>query len=157
VPLVLEILRHGEAQPSGSGGDAARPLSPAGRRVIAALAAGLAIEGWVPKRILSSPILRARQTAQIVRDATPRAPAIEPLEELLPEGRPSDVLAALGAHQANTGHVLLVTHQPLAGRLAALLTGAAQAFRPGTLVRIDCDAEPGAGRGRLIRTIEPGP
>ena len=157
MPLVLEILRHGEAEPAVSGGDAARPLSPAGRRAVAALAAALAIEGWGPKRIFSSPILRARQTAEIVRDATPRAPAIEPLDELLPERDPSDVLAALGAHQANTGHVLLVTHQPLAGRLAALLTGDAPAFRPGTLVRIECAAGPGPGRGRLILSIEPGP
>lgn len=155
MPLVLEILRHGEAEPSGAAGDAARPLSPAGRRAVAALAAGLALEGWQPGRIFSSPILRARQTAEIVREATPGAPAIEPMEELLPERDPSDVLQALKAQSAITGDVLLVAHQPLAGRLAALLTGDAPAFRPGTLVRIECAAAPGAGRGRLIRTVEP--
>ena len=157
MPIVLEILRHGEAEPAGQGGDAARPLSPVGRRAVAALAAALAREGAGPKRIVASPILRARQTAEIVRDATPGALAVEPLDELLPEREPSVVLAALEAHDAFDGRVLLVTHQPLAGRLAALLTGDAPGFRPGTLVRIECAAGPGAGRGRLVRTIEPGP
>lgn len=155
MPLVLEILRHGEAEPAGAAGDAARPLSPTGRRAVTALAAGLAMEGGRPGRIFSSPILRARQTAEIVRDAMPRAPAIEPMEELLPERDPSDVLRALEAQGAITGDVLLVTHQPLAGRLAALLTGDAPALRPGTLVRIECAAGVGPGSGRLIRTVEP--
>jgi phosphohistidine phosphatase len=155
VPLLLDILRHGEAEPAGSGGDAVRPLSLAGRGVVAALAAGLAMEGWRHERIFSSPMLRARHTAEIVRDATPDAAAIERMDELLPERDPSDVLAVLGAHGATAGHVLLVTHQPLAGRLAALLTGDAPAFRPGTLVRIECAAGPGPGSGRLIRTVEP--
>ena len=157
MPLVLEILRHGEAVPAGPGGDAARPLSSAGRHAVAALAAGLALDRWRPDRIFSSPILRARQTAKIVREAMPDAPEIEPLDELLPDCEPSRVLAALRVHDARAGRVLLVTHQPLAGRLAALLTGEAPAFRPGTLVRIECETEPGPGRGRLLHTIDPGP
>ena len=155
MPLVLEILRHGEAEPAGAKGDSARRLSPAGRSAVGALAARLAREGWRPDRIFSSPMLRALETAEIVREATPRAPAIERLEELLPESEPSDVLAALVAHGAAAGTVLLATHQPLAGRLAAHLTGAAPAFRPGTLVRIELAAGPGAGEGRVVSTFEP--
>ena len=155
MPLVLAILRHGEAEPPAARGDAARPLSPAGRRAVGALAAGLAREGWRPDRILSSPMLRARQTAEIVRGAAPRAPAIEPLDELLPESEPADVVAALDAHDVAAGVVLLVTHQPLAGRLAAHLSGVTPPFRPGTLVSIEFAAGPGAGRGRWVRTIEP--
>ena len=155
MPLFLDVLRHGEAEPAGLGGDAARPLSPAGRRVVAALATSLGREGGRPDRIFSSPMLRARQTAEIVRDAMPDAAAIERMEELLPERDPSDVLGALVAQGATAGHVLLVTHQPLAGRLTALLTGEAPAFRPGTLVRLECAAGFGPGCGRVIRTIEP--
>ena len=154
MPLVLDILRHGAAEAAGAAGDSARPLSAAGRRVVSALAATLANEGWRPDRIFTSPMLRARQTAEIVRGASP-APAIERLDALLPESEPSDVLAALNAHGAVAGHALLVTHQPLAGRLASHLTGATPAFPPGTLVRIELADGPGARRGRVVRAIEP--
>ena len=157
MPLVLDVLRHGEAEPAGAAGDSARALSRAGRRAVGALAADLTAEIRRPDRIFSSPMLRARQTAEIVRDAAPGAPAIEPLDELLPESEPSDVLLALEAQGAVAGYALLVTHQPLAGRLAALITGEAPTFKPGTLVRIECAAGPGPGRGRVIRVIEPKP
>lgn len=157
MPLLLEILRHGHAEPSEAGGDAGRPLSAAGRRAMTGLAARLAGEGWRTDRIFSSPLLRARQTAGIVRGAMPHAPAIEPLDELLPEWDPSDLLATLEARDAMEGRVLLVSHQPLAGRLAALLTGGVVPFRPGTLVGIECEKGPGATRGRVARVIDPGP
>ena len=156
VPLLLEILRHGHADPADTGGDAGRPLSAAGRRAVADLAAKLANDGWRADRIFSSPLLRARQTAEIVRGASPHAPAIEPLDELRPEWEPSDLLVALEARKAVEGRVLLVSHQPLAGRLAALLTGAVQPFKPGTLVGIECETGLGAMRGRVTRVIDPG-
>jgi phosphohistidine phosphatase len=155
VPLLLDVLRHGEAEPAGSRGDSARELSSAGRRAITELTQGLAREAWRPDRIFSSPLARARQTAQIVRAGIPDAPEIEELYELLAETDPSDTLAALQAMNVVTGHVLLVTHQPLAGRLAALLTGEAPGFSPGTLVRIECAAGLQPDRGRVVRAIEP--
>jgi phosphohistidine phosphatase len=155
VPLVLDVLRHAEAGPAGPSGDAERALTPAGRRAIAALATRLASEGWRPGRIFTSPLLRARQTAEIARAASPHAPAIEPLEELRAEREPADVLAALAAAGAGDGHVLLVTHQPLAGRLAALLTGSEAPFKPGTLARFECPAGPRPGGGRLVMSVPP--
>ena len=154
MPLVLDVLRHGEAGPAGSGGDAERALSPGGIRAIAELAERLAAEGWRPDRIFSSPLLRARQTGEIVRGAAPGAPAIELLDELLAESDPEDALEALDAHGAGAGHVLLVTHQPLAGRLAARLTGQEASFHAGTLVRIQAGPEPAGGQ--VIRAILPG-
>jgi phosphohistidine phosphatase len=155
VPLLLDVLRHGEAESAGPGGDASRALSPAGRRAMTELAASLMTEGWRADRIFSSPLLRARQTAEIVREGTSAAPGIDQLDELLAEGEPAEVLAALRAHHAVTGHVLLVTHQPLAGRLAGLLTVEEPGFSPGTLVRIECATGLGPGRGRVIHVIEP--
>ena len=155
VPLCLDVLRHGEAEPSGARGDAGRALTAAGRRAIAELTANLALEGWRPDRILSSPLLRARQTAEIVHAGMSGAPEIEEIDELLAETEPSATMAALHAASATTGRVLLVTHQPLAGRLATLLTGDAPGFSPGTLVSIECAAGLRPGRGRVIRAIEP--
>jgi phosphohistidine phosphatase len=119
------------------------------------LAGRLASEGWRPDRIFSSPLPRARQTAEIVRGAAPHAPAIEPLDELLPEWEPSELLATLEERDAAEGRVLLVSHQPLAGRLAALLTGGVMPFKPGTLVGIECEKGTGRMRGRVIRVIDP--
>ena len=90
-----------------------------------------------------------------MRSGISGAPEIEELNELLAETEPSDALAALQAVNAANGHVLLVTHQPLAGRLAALLTGEAPGFSPGTLVRIECTAGLEPERGRVVRAIEP--
>ena len=158
MPLVVDILRHGEAESAGAGGDRTRALSPAGRKAMAALAVTLAGEGWRPGRIFSSPLARARQTAEIVGGAAaPDAPAIEPMEELGADREPHEVLAALEAQGATAGHILLVTHQPLAGRLAAILTGTEPGFRPGTLVRIEFAAALTPRRGRVVRTIPPAP
>ena len=157
VPFLLDVLRHGEAESPGPRGDAARALTPAGRRTVIELTQLLVREGWRPGRIFSSPLLRARQTAEIVRAGTPDAPEIEELPELQAETEPSDALAALDAMNVVKGHVLLVSHQPLAGRMAALLTGEAPGFSPGTLVRIECDAGLKPGGCRVVRAIEPRP
>ena len=121
------------------------------------LAARLAVEGWRPGWIFSSPLVRARQTAEIVRDACAGALEIEALEELLPEWEPEGVLSAVEARGALEGHVLLVSHQPIAGRVVRLLTGDAPAIRPGTLVEVECEADLVPGRGRVVRVIDPEP
>ena len=155
MPLVLDILRHGAAESAGAGGDEARALSPAGREAMTVLATTLAGEEWRPGRIFASPLVRARQTAEIVRGAAPDAPAIERMDELVADGEPHQVLTALAAHGATAGHLLLVTHQPLAGRLAAVLTGKEAGFRPGTLVRIEFATGLAPRRGRVVHTIPP--
>jgi phosphohistidine phosphatase len=155
VPFVLDIVRHAEAEAGGAAGDAPRALSDGGRRAMAVLAETLAKESWRPDRIFSSPLLRARQTAEILRGRAPGAPAIEGMEELLPDAEPSDTLLALRQHGALAGHVVLVTHQPLAGRLVALLAAEASSFKPGTLVRIEFAAEVVPGHGRVMRAIHP--
>ncbi len=156
MPLVLDLLRHGEAEAPGAGGDAARPLSAAGREALARLAGLLAAEGWSPDRIFSSPLLRARQTAEIVREAAPNSPAVEGVEELSADGDPSAVLELLSDRAPEARHVLLVTHQPLVGLLATLLAGGELPFPAGTLVRIECAAGAVPGGCRVIRSVQPG-
>jgi phosphohistidine phosphatase len=157
VPLVVDVLRHGEAEPAGSGGDDARPLSAAGRRAIAWLGTSLGRERRRYDRIFSSPLLRARQTAEILRDTGRPGAKIERMDELAAEAEPSEVLAALKAHGVSRGRVLLVTHQPLAGRLVMLLTGEAPAFRPGALVSVECGADLAPESGRVARAFPPAP
>jgi phosphohistidine phosphatase len=63
----IDVLRHGRALPAGAGGDSARPLSPGGVEEVARLGACLQALGAGPIRVLASPLLRAQQTAEIVR------------------------------------------------------------------------------------------
>src|ERR1700732_1592718 len=95
--------------------DGARPLSPAGMRRARKAAAGLKEFSKTPDRVLTSPLIRARQTAQILTDVAgwPRA---EEAPELSPGVPPLEVLALLG----NRGKlVAVVGHQPGLGALLA--------------------------------------
>jgi phosphohistidine phosphatase len=115
-----------------------RELSPEGVSDLTALAGRLAGEGWAPGRILSSPYLRALQTATIVARGAGAAAVVEPLAALEPEGEPEGVLEALAGLGIAGGHVLLVGHQPLLGLLVGHLTGVGRSLAAGTLIRVEC-------------------
>ena len=150
MPFVLDLLRHGAALPAAEGGDGARRLSPAGRRVLERLAERLVGLGWHPDRVFTSPLVRARDSARILLDRTAPELIPEVMEALGPGGETSDVLEALSAGRVSRGHVLLVGHQPLLGLLAGVLTaGTSPGFAPGTLVRIEFPDGPAAGGGAL--------
>lgn len=136
MPLILDLVRHGQALPTGTGGDAVRPLSEAGRDTIRRLADGLARDGWRPGALFTSPLTRARETAAILATA---CPGLEPtvLLELIPDAEPDEVVGALSERELPP-HVTLIGHQPLMGRLAAYLTGGPEpGFSPGAMVRIE--------------------
>jgi phosphohistidine phosphatase SixA len=148
VPLVLDLMRHGHALPAADDNDAGRRLSPRGREDLERLARRLKEMGWRPDRAFASPLSRARESAQIaLRGAAPDV-TLELLEALRPESHPGEILAALGAAGAITGHVFLVGHQPLMGLFAGWLTGGVPpAFPTGSLQRIEFAGPlaPGAG------------
>jgi len=76
---VLLIMRHGPAEAPGAGGDAVRVLSAAGRGQVRQAVDALSALLPVPRRIYSSPLVRARETAELLAgsfgveqiDATP--------------------------------------------------------------------------------------
>jgi phosphohistidine phosphatase SixA len=157
VPLVLDLLRHGEALPAAAGGDAARPLSPRGIATLERLARHLAELHWRPDLAFSSPLERALETTRII---LPLDPGIEvrALDELEPDGEPEGVVEALIAAGVSEGHVLLVGHQPLLGDLTGWLSGGpAHPFAPGAWVRLEFHdgLEPGgASIGLRLRPDE---
>jgi phosphohistidine phosphatase len=101
--------------------DAARPLSPAGIRRARKAAAGLKQLTKRPERLLTSPLVRARQTAQILTDIA-GWPEAEEVPELSP-GEPA--LAVLELLAKDRGKLTAVVgHQPGLGHLlAACLLG----------------------------------
>ena len=155
VAIVLDLLRHGQALPAGPEGDRQRMLSPAGVRRLTSLAARLAREGWRPDRVFSSPYARALDSARIVLRASAPAVAVEPLRALESEQEPSEVIEALVQRGVAAGHVLVVGHQPLLGRLVGYLTGVEQGLSPGMLVRVHCPQGMDQGSGRITLTQAP--
>ena len=150
MPLVLDLMRHGEALPAGVDGDDSRQLSPRGERDLQRLASHLARLGWHPERAFSSPLVRARESARIALQRLTSTVEVEVMEALRPGGAPAAVVAALADQCLSAGHVLMVGHQPLLGELAAFLTsGPGPGFTPGSLVRIEFAAVPAAGGGAL--------
>jgi len=154
-PLVLDLLRHGQALPGGSAGDHGRPLTPSGRRALERLGARLEREGTRYDRVLTSPLKRAAESAVAVLGAFATHAPIETLDDLAPDAAPTRLLVALRDLGPAHGHMLLVGHQPLLGQLALLLTGTETAFAPGTLVRVECPRGPITGSGRILLALHP--
>ncbi len=127
----LVIVRHAEAA-SGEP-DELRPLTAEGRETARALGEQLAREGLRPDAVLTSPLLRARETAQEL--ARPAGLRPEPDERLAP-GATAEGVRAAAAERGKT--VVVVGHQPDCSRIAAELSGGAEpAFAPGAMVAID--------------------
>src|SRR5258708_35952539 len=94
--------------------DGARPLSPAGIRRARKAAAGLKELSKAPDRVLTSPLVRARQTAQILTDV-PGSPQAMAVPELAPQAAAP---AGLTLPRSGTTQVRAVVGPP--ARLAAL-------------------------------------
>ena len=113
----LLIVRHAIAydrDPHRWREDADRPLSPAGIRRARKAAAGLKQLTLRPDRLLTSPLVRAKQTAQILVDIA-GWPTPEEIPELSP-GEPALAVLTLLARQ-RTKLTAVVGHQPGLGQL----------------------------------------
>ena len=77
MPRHFLLVRHARAEGHAAGGDAARRLTEGGRQAFAALARALAAELPVT-RIVTSPYLRARETAALLAEATGAPVEVEP-------------------------------------------------------------------------------
>jgi phosphohistidine phosphatase len=112
----LYLVRHAEAE-SGEP-DELRTLSAHGREQARQVGERFAADGVRPEVVLSSPLLRARETAEAIAKAT-GAPA-EPDERLAPGATAEDVRSSV-AGRGET--VVVVGHQPDCGQIAASITG----------------------------------
>jgi phosphohistidine phosphatase len=127
----LYLVRHAEAA-SGEPDDL-RPLTASGRQAAHALGARLASDGAHPEAVLTSPLLRARETAGALGRAL--GCTAEPDERLAPGATADQVLAAV---VGRGDEVVVVGHQPDCGRIAAELSGGPEpAFPPAGLVVLE--------------------
>jgi phosphohistidine phosphatase len=124
----LFLVRHAEAAPGEP--DALRPLTDEGRATARALAQRLAHEPI--DAVLSSPLLRARETASAIARAA-RLEA-EPDDRLAP-GATAETLRAALADRGET--VVVVGHNPDCAEIALELTGRLVSFAPGACREIE--------------------
>ena len=123
----LYVLRHGIAVERGTPGlgqDADRPLTAKGERRLWRITAAMAALELSFDLILSSPYLRARQTAGIVAEALRARKKLELLDSLTPGGDAKMLIAYLNGLGPAPEHVMLVGHEPyLSGLIARLISG----------------------------------
>ena len=135
---MIYLLRHGDAE-EGTGDDAARRLTPKGERQAGAAGQALAALGAEIDVCLTSPKLRAVDTARLACEALGLEPEIA--EEL--RGGSFDSLALT----AGRGGALLVGHEPDFSNEVARLTGAKVKLRKGGLAIV--------GGGVLVALLRP--
>lgn len=156
--LELYLVRHAIAAPRGDAwpDDGKRPLTEEGMTRMRRAARGLASLDDRLDLILSSPLVRARQTADILAGAFTPTPAIATVEALAPGGASAEVIAEIQKH-ARKRRIALVGHEPGLGELAARLMGARHAvpLKKGAVARIDLDAESPAVLGTLRWLLPP--
>lgn len=154
----LYLIRHGVAAERGPAwpDDAKRPLTEEGIGRMKKAAKGLKRLDVRLDVVVSSPLVRARQTAEVVAGVFDEMPPLVFTAALAPGGRYSDLLADLQTQVRRT-RIALVGHEPDLGRLAARLAGSRRAFefKKGAVCRIDVDALPPARSGTLRWFLPP--
>jgi phosphohistidine phosphatase len=129
--MQLFLVRHADAAPGEP--DELRRLTPEGRDQARTLGERLAAQGVQPDAVLTSPLLRARETGTAIADEL--GCKSEPSDSLAPGATATDVRAAV-AGRGET--VIVIGHQPDCGRIAAELgDGVEPSFPPAGIVQLE--------------------
>lgn len=145
--MKLYILRHGEAADHGDPrykNDADRPLTPKGIQRTKALAHALRQLDTTFDVIVSSPLVRARETAEIVERGLRLHGRLELTEHLAPSGDAERLVHLLNKVRPAPGSILLVGHEPYLSSLISLLcTGGSHlslTLKKGGLCRMEVES-----------------
>lgn len=156
--LELYLVRHGVAAERGADfpDDSKRPLTSDGIARLRKEAKALAALGIDFDQIISSPLVRTKQTADILAAAVQSQPSVVTSDSLAPAGTPTAVFQELSKHMRK-GRIALVGHEPNIGELAARLIGSRTPieFKKGAVCRIDFEVFPPKGQGHLRWFVTP--
>lgn len=155
----LYIMRHGIATERGHGtaGDFKRKLTADGRAKVEKIATGLKRLEVEFDWIVTSPLVRALETAQIVLDAYEGNVPMDVHDGLRP-GEPSDQLINFLSQQKKRRHILLVGHEPDLSSFAARLLRTGESnlvLKKGGCCLIELDEISVQSQGRLIWWLTP--
>ncbi len=159
----LYLMRHGIALPQDDPSvtqDAERPLTSKGIKRMRKAAKGVRELNIPFDSVLTSPALRARQTAEIVAAVLGIESRLEEISGLAPESTVEHLMFGLTRYQ-DRAHVLLVGHEPLLSDTAASLLGGRKPanvtldFKKGSLCCIEIETLPAASPGKLHWLLTP--
>jgi phosphohistidine phosphatase len=125
----LYIVRHAIAEPlagnSSEAQDSQRPLTDQGRKKFRKIARGLAGIGVQIDMILTSPYLRAADTAKILRKKLDLGKdQLAVMQDIAPGGDAARLIRDIGQKYGNLAGVAIVGHEPgLSGLISTLLSG----------------------------------
>ena len=152
-PLALFLARHGEAESAGFAPDAQRALTDSGRRHVRAVGRLLAEDPEAIDLVITSPLVRAVQTAEILAgelhfDGPIRA------EHDIANPASLEALTALATEvPPHVRGVLVVGHEPTMGIWAQALLGprgTQVSFRTGTVLGVHWHRGAGHATGRAV-------
>lgn len=145
--MKLYVLRHADAGDRGDPrypDDASRPISAKGVKRTRQLANWLRLRGASFDAILSSPLVRARQTAEIVARSLDLQKKLRLTNHLAPDGTFVDLIAQIESLRPHAESVLIVGHEPyLSGLISLLCTGGSSLqldLKKGGLCRMELEA-----------------
>jgi phosphohistidine phosphatase len=154
-------MRHGLAVARGSvrfSDDARRPLVPEGKEKMREIGEGLRRMGFEVDWIVTSPLVRATETAGIIAESLASSAPVDVCEAMRPGGAAEDALAYL-AKRPNCRRVLVVGHEPDLSEMAARLIGAGShanlGFKKGGCCMISFDEFPPKSPGQLVWWMTP--
>lgn len=154
----LWLVRHAvavERIPNGLE-DVDRPLTPKGRRQFKALARSLAACGETPELIVTSPLVRAAQTAEILRKAAGLRRKQVKVEEFVAPGMDARRLVRFLRNAEGKGTVAVVGHEPDMGTCSRqILAGGQLLFGKGHIACIEFEDGATLKSGRLAWFVGP--
>ena len=157
-PCSLYLVRHAIAAERGEEwrDDDKRPLTERGIARFREGVKGLSALDVELDEIFTSPLVRAKQTADLLAAGVKGKPSVKLLDALAPGHTPAAVMTQL-ARAARRRRIALVGHEPGLGELAAHLIGAARAlpFKKGGVCRIDVESLTSRRPGALTWFVTP--
>jgi len=156
--MQLYILRHGIAEDGKPGSsDSERALTAEGKKKLREVLRVASRAGVSPKLIISSPYLRAVETAEIAIDVLGYKETLLQTKVLIPSSDPKPVWEEIRVHN-DVPELMLVGHEPLLSILGAYLLGAPSVhidMKKGAILRIDLDKFGAAPHGVLKWMLVP--
>jgi len=147
--MELYLVRHAIAEDAAQAGgsDAGRELTEEGRQRCGEVARGMVRLGFESEIIFSSPLARARQTAEILREAMNVKEELSLLDSLAPGGDHSETLKQLA--RCGRSAAVIVGHMPDLSELASVLVAgnheSAFHFKKNAVLALSVDGCPGPG------------
>ena len=162
--MILYIVHHAWAGHFGDPqwpDDFQRPLSESGVERFGPFVEKLAARGFLPQVVGTSPMVRCRQTAEMVAEGVDKAGAatgsehraeLVELDALMPGGSFDELMAWTAEQSRHHQQIAWVGHAPGIGRLAAVMIGSSDGwirFAKGAVAAVQFEAEPRPGEGEL--------